>query len=238
MLALRGPRLRLRRLRRRARKVQLMPLAYSWYRRIGDVPGIPYSTPPGIDRSKLSRADAKPSVHESRWEDQPVVSAIWPGGGSRSPAGEHMNLGGESPLTALLQRLSEALELPGTASDYHFAIMGVYQALYSRRREMPGALSEVERLCWLDISLIERCPADAGSDFDLREVGQPAFTQLISLYQREGFLADALLVAERASNFVRPYANRADPYDPRQQFHDQAEELRQRIAAAQQRNDS
>lgn len=208
-----------------------MPLAYTWYKRLSDVPGIGYSTPTGVDRSRLRRADAKPSLEEFRFEGRAVVSATWPGGGSRSPAGEHMDLGGEHSLTALLQRLSEALELPGTASDYHFAIMGVYQALYSRRREQLNALAAVERLCWLDISLIERCPADPGSDFDLREVGQPAFTQLMSLYQREGFLVDAVTVAERAAGFVRPSPNRADPYDPKQHFQDQAAELRQRIAA-------
>ena len=108
-----------------------------------------------------------------------------------------------APVQAHLQRLREALELPGTTTDYHFAIQRCIEQLWKRRREEPNVLAEVEWLCWLDIKLVEARPAtitskrDGKTDF-FRVL---AFEYLIKLYEWEGYLSEALAVAEQAARF-------------------------------------
>ncbi len=208
-----------------------MASGFTWYRRLGDIPGVGYATPPGVNRFKLRGASAKPKVSRFGFEGRQRLSAEWPGGGSASPASQHMRTDKDGPLTEVLHRLHEALELPGTASDYHYALMETYQALYSRRREEALALVEVERLCWLDIALVERCPRDRGEEFDLREVDHPAFSRLMQIYEREGYLLEARSVAERAAGFMRPNPANSDREDPRQYYLERAAAISQRIAA-------
>jgi hypothetical protein len=99
--------------------------------------------------------------------------------------------------------LREALELPGEPSDYHFALMGVYQALWQRRRNAPELLTEIETLCLLDIHLVEAQPSIVVNVYGNgpRFLQVPAFSQLIQLYEREGFLHAAIDIASRAQPF-------------------------------------
>lgn len=93
----------------------------------------------------------------------------------------------------------EAIELPGQASDYHFAIQGCLQSLWQRRAEAPAILDQFEQLCWLDIRLIEARPAI----IQFERGGKMGFARVLGveylarLYERNGYLAEALEVAQR-----------------------------------------
>src|SRR5207245_957746 len=74
-----------------------------------------------------------------------------------------------------------------------------YEALWDRRRDDTSVYEEIERLCRLDLTLIEAAPQviHAGTGY----VNVPAFNHLIWLYEREGMLAEAPAVAERAEHY-------------------------------------
>jgi len=216
-----------------------MTEAYTWYPRLAEIPGIRYVPPSGIDRGRLRGVNAKPRIERYRsvLDGTTHVSAMW-GDTSQSPAAAHGDAAAdagrprnEAELNKRLRGAYEALELPGSAHDYHFKLLGAYQTLWSSRTLAAWALNEVERLCLIDIELIEAHPLDPGEDFDLREVGQPAFNQLIQLYQREGYLREAIQIAERAAHFLRRRPGQGEPDDPQQHYLQLAEEISARIAA-------
>src|SRR5262249_22647509 len=103
--------------------------------------------------------------------------------------------------TELLKHCYESLELPGVPSDYHFLIQGCASALWAQRRREPQVLEDVETLCWLDIQLIEARPETIRFEHDdePRFYRVLTFAILIELYEREGYLRDALDVAERSA---------------------------------------
>jgi hypothetical protein len=178
-----------------------------WYRRLADVPSIGYVTPSDVDRRRLPKRDLEPRIdsheidgerHRSLWWKRDNVQT------GQSPAAEWAQGEGGDPREVssadLLRRLQEALELPGRPSDYHFAIMGAYEDLWLRRREEPDVLPELERLCLLDIGLLEAIPniiRTVGNREVLPPLSAPAFSRLIYLYERNGLLEDALAIAKR-----------------------------------------
>jgi hypothetical protein len=183
-----------------------------WFRRFGDIPGIGYSTPAQIDRTSLAGCDDVPEVHILRLDDRTEGTFSWPPsdvrlGGSASPV-HHRAFSAfpdqkELPAAALLRNAHEGLELPGEPADYHFLIQKTADALHRRRRTEPDLLGDVERLCWLDIGLINAC-SDAASyvvDGQRRFNSIVGFTLLIQLYEDRGDLADALTVAEIAVGY-------------------------------------
>lgn len=178
-----------------------------WYCRFGDIPGIAYNPPPHINRSRLAGHDAVPEVEVYELEGERKESLWWPtkdGGSSASPVHERAFGSASDVSTAtLLRRTYEALELPGEPSDYHFLIQGCADDLWSRRREEPGVVAEVERLCWLDVRLVQARPDAVRDEYsaDERFYGILAFGRLIEIYEREGFLAEALEVAELAARY-------------------------------------
>jgi len=110
----------------------------------------------------------------------------------------------ESSSDELLDNLWKTLETPGEAADYHFAIQTTAGYLYGRRLDEPGILSWSEWLSWLDVRLIQAVPSavwteDADGSGTYYQVA--AFHTLLDLYQREGFLGEALQVAEIARSF-------------------------------------
>ena len=132
--------------------------------------------------------------------------------------GKRSHEGGESECRTSLRQMREALELPGKLSDYHFAIQTCHNSLKGFAREEPWVLEEVERLCWLDIRLISEYPETVTlepitiADEQLAETAATrrgdrrffsvlAFQQLISMYEREGYLREALGVAKIAERF-------------------------------------
>ncbi len=128
---------------------------------------------------------------------------------SRSPAQDHAWAADRDEIDseALRTRLWESLELPGEPSDYHFAIQSAAALLWRRKATEPDALCWCEYLFRLDIRLIESCPdaiRDRYAEDD--ESRAPyyqatAFNLLTSLYEREGFLVEALDVATVAARF-------------------------------------
>lgn len=191
-----------------------------WFRRFAEIPGVAYEAP-GFDRRRLKGHNAVPEVHTiDRDQDVPGPrQTLWWGSGSASPAHDRAFVDWNAmPTAKVLRKVAEALEVPGQPTDYHFAIQGAATALWSRRRAEPEVLDEVERLCWLDIRLIQARP-DAISDEYRPEGGfhsVTAFKTLITLYEREGALREALEVATLAERF--------------DQLGEKAEELRERLA--------
>ena len=162
-----------------------------WFRRFAEIPGVDYPGSQGVKRSRLKWHDAVP---------RSVGGFLsWPSGSSASPAHEQAFKQDDKSIAEALNRVSEALELPGEPVDYHFAIQGVAEFIRKHHREDPSALSEMERLAWLDLRLVEACPECVS--FDGRYVRILAFAILVDLYTEEGFIREALEVAERAQRF-------------------------------------
>lgn len=180
-----------------------------WFRRLADVPGMSYMGSATVDRVKLVDHELEPEVHEFEFDGEVHRRLHWPspGGGSTSASPVHQRAFDKSKVSATtkLRRLEETLELPGMLSDYHFAIQGTCQAVFDERRQDFALLEEVERLCWLDISLIEAHPdvAEYESNKFFRVVG---YQLLMRLYEGEGYFAEALEVAERAAQVGQEYS--------------------------------
>jgi hypothetical protein len=149
-----------------------------------------------------------PTLNVYTFEGKRLESLSWltaNGQTSQSPASVHAGLLSSAPPVAppeaLVQHLHEVLELPGITSDYHFAIQGCAEALWKQRRRDPALLAEVERLCWLDIRLVEARPETITYEREGTKAyaGVSAFGRLVELYGHEGFLHEALDVAERGT---------------------------------------
>jgi hypothetical protein len=183
-----------------------------WFHRFGDIPGVGYTTPAEIDRTKLPGYNRVPRTHEARPTLQLDEWLEWPAadggrGGSASPVHDHAFSGSrnlrKAPAAALLRHLAEGLELPGEPSDYHFLIQNCIDELWPRGRKEPDLVTEIERLSWLDMTLVQACP-DAVSvvtDEKTQYYAIKAFYLLIQLYEGRGDLAKALAVAEVAVTF-------------------------------------
>ena len=192
-------------------------MGVKWFRRANDISGFEYEAPGRVDRTRLKGHDAVPELQRyESFDGKRVESLSWSyddGQGSVSTSASPAHgaafgeLDEELDSAALLQRLWEALELPGEPSDYHFAIQGVAGHLWRRRRKEPQLFAWVEWLSWLDIRLVRAWPDAvrdeyANTDPDRREFySVPAFHTLFQLYIREGFLAEARDVAKLGSSF-------------------------------------
>jgi hypothetical protein len=178
---------------------------YDWFPRLAAIPGVNYAGHPDIDRTKLPGHCAKPRIQTLSFGGETHVSAMWnlPDGGatSQSPAAGWSSTDLRGSPAGFVRRVYEALELPGAASDYHFALLRAYEELWSMRRGEPEILAELERLCLLDIALVEARPEIIGYTGAAKGVASrvPAFEHLVFLYEGEGFLKDALDIARRAA---------------------------------------
>ncbi|HEY4036998.1 MAG TPA: hypothetical protein VGL94_23825 [Ktedonobacteraceae bacterium] len=108
---------------------------------------------------------------------------------------------GETTAQTRLRQLYESLELPGELADYHFVIQGCCSVLWGLRREESWVLAEIERICWLDIRLIQVYSDIVQANNDQGFLSVLPFRYLISLYEQEGYLPEALQVAEIAVKF-------------------------------------
>lgn len=172
-----------------------------WYRRLGDIPGVHYQGLPEKDRRLIKGYGSTPTV--TRFGGRSWLE--WPGGRSTSPAYDYQQNAGQSPTVAgAMGFLARLLELPGTASDYHFPIQDAIDTLWSQRGEHPEALPKVEELCLLNIDLLEaqkRDHPDEALQVPGGWVGFSCFPMLINLYVADGNLEDAAAIARRASAF-------------------------------------
>lgn len=105
------------------------------------------------------------------------------------------------PIEDALRNLYESLELPGKPSDYHFSIQGCADAIWSRSKKDSSFDEEIEKLCWLDIHLIEARPEAASRQDEngkRRFFSIKSFHTLINLFEKRGRLDEALTAAEMA----------------------------------------
>lgn len=182
-----------------------------WHPRLADVPGVDYEKPPGLAPESLPGYGARPKV--LRYEGG---ASLWwedgSGGTSQSPASAHVMFdGGRATAERTVNRLQEALELPGTASDYHFALLSAVESLYGLRFSESAALDAVERFCLLDIQLIEAKSAAflyETPEGTKKYYGFPTLSKLITLYSAEGYLREALAVIEKAERFDQAQQHR------------------------------
>lgn len=180
-------------------------MSIEWFGRFGDIPGISYATPAGINRSKLKGASERPEVVAYEEGQEALLWRSSDGSTSSSPAKNRVfdsDMSAKSPA-ALVRHLYETLELPGQASDYHFAIQSVVDELWKRRRQDPGVFTLVERLAWLDVDLVRVRPDTVANEHGdtPRFYRVTSFDRLITLYEREGAVQEALEVAEIAARF-------------------------------------
>lgn len=196
-----------------------------WFPRMGDIPGVEFNPSAAVERTALANHDAVPKVSRFEFEGRVRESLDWTyteNGEevttSASPA-HAVAFGGlseELATSTLLRRLWEGLELPGQATDYHFAIQQVVALLWSRRVAEPEVLSWVEYLNWLDIGLVRAYPDairdEFAADYQSRREFYvvSAFNSLITMYSREGFLAEALAVARIAEEFDQGQGQREE----------------------------
>lgn len=192
-----------------------------WYRRLAEVPRLHYQSDPAIERTSLPHHNAVPEIHHYEFQGKRSDYLSWrtPGGStSASPAHswQTKRKKGETEAQTALRQLRETLELPGVLSDYYFAIQHTHEALWKHRREELWVLPVVEELCWLNIRLVETYPdvVRLEHDSESRFVHILAFGTLMTLYEREGFLKEALEVAHRAARFENQ-TGAVDPLEAR-----------------------
>ncbi|MER6297042.1 hypothetical protein ACWIFK_22655 [Streptomyces althioticus] len=97
----------------------------------------------------------------------------------------------------------EALELPGSAMDYHFVLQNAVDRLWSTRNADPRALEMLEVFALLDLKLMEAAPQAVSFEGTepMAFVRVTSVPRLIGLLEREGAFAEALAVAKRLTRF-------------------------------------
>lgn len=194
-------------------------MSTTWYRRMGDIPGLDYEPPVEIDRTSLAGHDAVPEVHRHDplpgVHEEPWETLWWSYSGqetSASPAhgvafSEDDGTVRRASSSQILDRLWKGLELPGIASDYHHLISGALGSLsgWHRRRREPELVTWIEWLALLDLRLVEAQPESVWFEQRPGQDGQwaqvPALWTLCSIYEAEGFLDEALSIAKRGARF-------------------------------------
>lgn len=185
-----------------------------WYDGLAEVPGLGYKRSTEIERKNLPGYNDRPEIRTYEFDGKRRTGISWPwpnGSTSASPAHRRNTLShAEKPnAEAALRQLLEILELPGELSDYHFAIQACHEILWKHRHQAPWVAEKVFELCWLDIHLLEAYPKALAYEFD--EPGfMPrilAFERLRLMYQREGYLHEALDVAQRAAKLAQGKTN-------------------------------
>ncbi|WP_208105883.1 hypothetical protein [Streptomyces sp. GC420] len=161
------------------------------------IPGIAFAGSPGVVREAVPGAGDRP--------DESYGSPMWPtaeGSTSSAPASRHVPF--DARGAELVARVWEALELPGSAMDYHFVLQGAVDRLWSTRRAEPEALAALEVFALLDLELMEAAPQAVSFD----TTGAPTMfvrvssvPRLIGLLEREGAFTEALELAWRLAHF-------------------------------------
>jgi hypothetical protein len=131
---------------------------------------------------------------------------MWPtvdGSTSATPASRHVPF--DAHGAELVTRVWEALELPGSAMNYHFVLQGAVDRLWSVRRADPAGLELLEVFALLDLELMEAAPQavsfDDAADAPATFVRVTSVPRLIGLLEREGAFTEALELARRLARF-------------------------------------
>lgn len=190
----------------------------AWFENLRAILGETYPEPIApVDPAVVSQLHIRPEREDTyTFEGRIALAWHYPDGTltSASPAQRYSmtEVAGEPP--DVLGQLALALELPGEPPDYHFAIQTAADALWAQRRDHHDVYDTVERLYRLDLALLNAHPEIGTIDEIVLHVD--AFDRLGMLYEREGFLPEALELAEAdaARGFEAPI---------------DAEELRERL---------
>lgn len=177
----------------------------TWVPSLRELEAVRYSPPAGIQAPRLSRDQAIPKVSSYEFDGEERTYLSWKtrdGSTSASPASRHSatDSDDDSTIEEMVRHLHEGLCLPGTPSDYHFAIQRVVDALWKRRRSDPKAVGPLEELCLLDIAIVETHP-DSFRTGD-RFVSMTSTRLLVSLYEHAGDLDAAVALARRVDPFL------------------------------------
>lgn len=199
---------------------------YQWAESFAAIGGISWEPLVPIDRSSLPGIDSRPTVERIEglggesyqrvtWSDKRGELA----GEGSSPANQHeRHFSNDRELAprTVARRVSEMLALPGSRSDYHFGMLNAWEALYAARRQDVRVFGWIEALCLADIELMEQGPELVFAENHWNNLDQgypifPAFQRLSSLYQREGYLTDAVEIERRcaALGSARPVGEEA-----------------------------
>jgi hypothetical protein len=176
-----------------------------WFRRFAEIPGIEWQPPLAIQvDSRLAGARPVTIPARDRYEGGPMYRWV---DASGQPITDRVALH-DSPTEVLtsgsydqpperqLELALGALELPGTRYEYAQALGAAERAIQYGGLQRLDAL---EALLRAHISLMLAGPRAAltspWSDYEtpLERAGEP-FVQLMSLYQKEGFLREAAVV--------------------------------------------
>ncbi len=170
-----------------------------WFPRFGDIPEIEYRCPVEIDTTTLPQH----ATHPGRNGFWPVTDV--PGSSTTaSPARQRFNqLAQQSPdPNASQYRAAEALELPGYLTDYALILSRAIAELWVLRARAGWIPEALERWCRLGFRLAaiyqENPSAFAETLFD--SPGVVGASTLIELYSREGYLLEAIEIAEHAAS--------------------------------------
>ena len=171
----------------------------TWAPGLAALPGVSYMPPAG---ATSARGGPTPTVTEYEFDGEVHRSLSWEttgGATSASPASRY-GADPDAPTGDLIRNLHQALAEPGTPSDYHFAIQGVIDALWKRRRDDPQAVSAIEPLCLTDISIVEAYP-------DTFRTGERYYSMtsmdlLVTMYENAGDLDAAVALARRVDPFL------------------------------------
>lgn len=179
-----------------------------WFPRFAEIPSIKYDPPKGLNFNTLPGRGKVPEISFYEFDGKRRKSIMWKygdvtSGASPAHAWETKPLPNESEAATLLRQVYETLELPGTLSDYHFALQRTHDGLNKFIGKESWVLSEIEKLCWLNIRLLENYPETISYENDdgVHYARALAFNRLINLYEKEGYLRDALEVAKIAVRF-------------------------------------
>lgn len=168
-----------------------------WAARLGDVPGVGFPGSPGTDRTKLKNHALRPTMEYGslHWETRD-------GWTSQAPAAAHRGERDVKPAT-LIRTTWEALELPGTAADWHYTLLDTTGQLWRLRTREPKHLAVCEQFCRIDINLVRARPepfwhGDTPAD---GFVSIPTFDILIKLLRAIDELDEALAYARLGVEF-------------------------------------
>jgi hypothetical protein len=173
-----------------------------WFTRLADISQVGYSGQTSVDRRSIPGHDIRPEIRTSDFDPTLGQWLMWPTAGgstSASPASGWFTADDRQHVSAsiILRRIRETLELPGTAADYHFALLAACQILWRRFRHDADTLLALEELCLLDIALVEARQdiVNDGTADNPQWLSIPAFDVLTRLYEGEGYIQDALAIA-------------------------------------------
>ena len=199
-------------------------MARQWFASMLEIEGVEGIPLLAVEEANLLNREAVAEVRQwNSFSEEPMESLEWrlPSGQElhQSPSSEHLEreeIPGQ-PAEQVAAHISEALLLPGTPSDYHFAILNACEKLWGRRGYDYRCFGWIEGLCLADITMFEsieglaaRVDGSPEAKYDPDTIPAfPSFNRLSGIYMREGFITEAAALETR----MTAIAGRSDDMD-------------------------